>query len=94
MTFLTTQKAKEWKAGRWKHSYTNFYPPKNGLFAVSGDYAYIIRFTGLPHVVSFNRVPKGYRSCVKATSIIYKTPAKLIRVVQRDLRKGRTLEGK
>ncbi len=83
--FLTKQKAKEWKAGKWKHTYTNFYPNKDMLCCLSGDYVYFIKLNLPPSIILIHKVPKGYRSCLDGTKIIYKTPARLIKVEKRNL---------
>lgn len=84
--FLTSEKAKEWKAEKWKYTYTNFIPT-NQLLCLSGDYIYVIKLLGPSQVISWKKVPKGYRLGIDRDKIIYKTKAKLIKIVPRKLRK-------
>lgn len=86
--FLTSQKAKEWREGKWKHTYTNFYPKKKVLSCLSGDYVYIIELIGQSQLIPFNKVPKGYQNCLNKDKKVYKTKAKLVRVDERKLRKN------
>lgn len=86
--FLTSKKAKEWKAGRWKHTYTNFCPKTKQLLCFSGDFLFIIKLLGKPRRITFGRVPKGYLPHITFLKPIYKTKAKLTKVVPRKLGSG------
>ena len=90
--FLTRKKAKEWKSGVWKYTYTNFLPKVKYLQCFSGDYIYIIKLTGIPKRISLYGVPVGYRSCLIAGKRIFKTPAVLVRIKERKLRRSKTKE--
>lgn len=83
--FLKKEKAREWKSGIWKHTYTNFYPSVKEFHCFSGDYIYIIKLTGVPQIVSWNSVPKGYRGCISKDKTIYRSKAKLAKIVSRGL---------
>ena len=84
--FLTTEMAKKWKAGIWKHCYLTYYPDRKQLLGLSGDYVYVIKLTDDPTIVSYSKVPKGYRKYLKKGKTIYKFPAKLQKIIPRKLR--------
>ena len=85
--FLTSKKAKEWKAGRWKHTYTNFCPTTTKqLLCFSGDYLYIIKLLGKPKRIVISSVPDGYIPYLTVLKPVFKTKAKLIKIVPRKLR--------
>ncbi len=85
--FLKSEKARQWKAGVWKYTYTNSYPSVKELHCLSGDYIYIIKLSGVPEIVSWKSVPKGYRNCLDKSKFIYKNRARLVKIVSRNLRK-------
>jgi hypothetical protein len=85
--FLTTKKAAEWRAGLWKHTYTNTEPLEPIKHYLSGNYVFFIKFTGLPVQIPWGKVPEGYKGCLNRRTKVWKTPAKLLCVKSRgDLR--------
>ena len=86
LMFLKSKLAKQWKAGVWKHTYTNFYPTVREFHCLSGDYIYIIKLLGPPQIIPWRKVPEGYRSCINENKIIYRFRARLVKIVKRNLR--------
>lgn len=91
--FLTSKKATEWQAGKWKYTYTNFKPKTKQLLCFSGDYLYVIRLMGAPKEISFNDVPEGYKEHLNPEKALYRTKASLIRTVKRNLATRRKKNG-
>ncbi len=87
LMFLTSEMARKWKAGVWKHTYTNFYPSAREFRCLSGDYIYVIRLRGVTEIVRWSRVPKGYRKCLKKSELVYRNRADLVKIMKRNLRK-------
>lgn len=85
LMFLTTEKAEEWKAGKWKHTYTSFYPNVKMLRCLSGDYEYFIELIGKPERILKSDVPTDYAKVLKPCRFVWKTEAKLVKIVPRKL---------
>lgn len=88
LMFLNSRKAEEWKAGRWKFTYTGFPWGTKYLRCLSGDYEYIIEREGSTERIPRVDVPENYRACLPKREFAFKTPAKLIRIIPRELRKS------